>query len=255
MRARDRVGLNLPPIFLRIMLGAVFLWAGLAKVMSTAEVKGQDAADLARLGVISANQPASPAPAAPTGAPEAKPKTGSAAPMDPVVKLASQATPEPKAEDFPNPVKIKAMHMLTLGLVHAAHPGVDDKGAAKMPLWPSALAEKQWAIYMAWAATITELVGGGAVLIGLLTRFWSLGLAVVMLVALWLTHIGPAIQSGQAQLGFLPSYGTFDPQWTYFFFPFTLMCGAFALLFLGPGRLSVDNALFSSGRADDDDAG
>ena len=65
-----------------------------------------------------------------------------------------------------------------------------------------------------------------------------------MLGAIWLTTIGPAIQSGNAALGFLPNNDTFDiAAWTPVFFQFTVLMSALALLFVGPGMLSFDRLL------------
>ncbi len=251
MRVRDRVGLNFPPLILRFMLGAIFLWAGLGKLMTTFPVQGQDAADLAKMGVV--GTPVAPAPKV-----EEKPKTGaSRTDSSSRIVLASQQTPakpEPKkAEDFSTPTNVRGLHQLSLMILHVAHPGADDKGAAKMPLWPEALAKESWPVYFAWAAALAETLAGAGLLVGFLTRFWGLTVAGVMAVALWLTQFGPAIQSGNTMLGFLPAHPTFSPDWIHLFFPFAMLCSGLAILFLGPGRLSLDYALFAPAREDDDE--
>ena len=64
-------------------------------------------------------------------------------------------------------------------------------------------------------------------------------------VGLWLWQLGPAIQSGNTKLGFLPSYQTFDHQaWQGVMFPVVLICAAAALVCLGSGALGVDRVLF-----------
>ena len=55
MRHRDRIGLTLPPLFLRLLLGLVFLQAGLGKVMSTMEVDAARAAAVTRPVVLPAS--------------------------------------------------------------------------------------------------------------------------------------------------------------------------------------------------------
>lgn len=240
------------------MLGAIFLFAGLMKITQTMEVSGQQAADLANLGIISAaspptQPPPSSNPVSPAG-PDKKP--GAQAPgLDPRVMLARQVAPARVFTngDFPAPVKVRLVHGLTLMLIGAAHPGTTSDGAAMMPLWPAALALGKWPVYMAWAATLTETIGGAALLVGFFTRFFALSISIVMLNALWLTQIGPAIQGGKTTLGFLPAYPIVDERWTPLFLQFSLMMSAWALLFLGPGRASLDNLLFAPAREDDDE--
>lgn len=257
MRVRDRIGLNFPPLLLRIMLGAVFLFAGLVKITQTMEVSGQQAADLANLGVISL--PASASPPAPNtnSTPPATPekKTGALnESAGPRVSLARQGGRTYTSADFPTPVKgVRLLHGLTLSLIDNANPGFSAEGAAKMPLWPKALALGNWPVYMAWAAALTEAVGGAALLAGFFTRFFALSISIVMCTAMWLTQIGPAIQSGKTQLGFLPAYPIVDERWATLFLQFALCMSAWALLFLGPGRASLDKLLFSKPSEDDDE--
>ena len=102
---------------------------------------------------------------------------------------------------------------------------------------------------LALAAALTELIGGILVLVGLLTRFSAFGLTNVMLVAMWLTGFGPAIQSGSTRLGFLPDYPWFgSDQWTLLLFQFSLCGAALALVFAGPGTLSMDRLLLGGSR-------
>jgi putative oxidoreductase len=85
-------------------------------------------------------------------------------------------------------------------------------------------------------AALSEFGGGIGLILGLLTRFWSLGLAVTMAVAAGMVHIAkgdPFVASGPGQ-----------PSWelaaVYF-------AGSVLFLLAGPGRWSVDACLF--GRA------
>lgn len=66
MRLRDQVALTLPTLFLRIILGITFLWAGTGKLMGTYAVTGDNAARLANIGVM----PTAPAPAMPDVEPD-----------------------------------------------------------------------------------------------------------------------------------------------------------------------------------------
>ena len=87
----------------------------------------------------------------------------------------------------------------------------------------------------AWVAACTEFGAGLLVALGLLTRFGALGLAVAMGVASFLAH--PYVwdqRSGGMELTAV------------------LMCMAVALVFTGPGRVSVDRLLFHRETVDAD---
>jgi uncharacterized membrane protein YphA (DoxX/SURF4 family) len=239
------------------MLGVIVLWMGLGKILGRYEVSGQDAAVLANLGLIKPVTPATaPPPAAPT-TPAATPPTGAPAKtgsLAPIIRLASQPAVKYTASDFQTPVKVRKLYTLTLALKAASEPGAKPDGSPKAPTWPKALADGDWPVHLAWTAAILETAGGVGLLLGLLTRLWAIGLAARMLAAMWLTQFGPAIQAGDAVLGFLPPHETFDTQaWRPFLLHFSLFMTALALVFLGPGRASVDHAIFAPTRTDDDD--
>lgn len=293
MNTRQRLGLSLAPLLLRIALAVVFIWAGAVKLMTTMPVKGQDAAILANMGIGLKTGPLSPAvipapskpsdPAAPAGMqpperplpapgaeprkpgnpsraepplrPEAKPiivtqreAAPSAMPM-PLLALAAPASapasasaaPAYTADQFPDAQEVLAVYGIAIGLHKASIPG--GPAGSTMALVPAAFGQGSVPIYLAWAAGITELAGGALVLIGLFTRFWSFAIACVMLVAMWMTQIGPAIQSGDTFLFILPNHpwnrmDLFVP----FMFQFTLFMMALALTILGAGSASVDGA-------------
>lgn len=124
----------------------------------------------------------------------------------------------------------------------------------RFPLVPEALGNKPWPVTLAWAATITEIVAGVFLLIGFITRFSALGVGGVMLGAIWMTELGPAIQAGATMLGFLPAYEVFSPDaWKTLLWQFALMTMALGVVFSGAGALSLDRVLFGPvGGAEDD---
>jgi putative oxidoreductase len=123
-----------------------------------------------------------------------------------------------------------------------------------MRLWPYGLGQGRWPVYQAYAVAFTELVGGACLLIGLMTRLWSVVLAGVMLGAIWLTEIGPSIQMGDAVLGFLPNRAALAPgEWQRLMLQLSLLMSSFALAFLGAGRASLDYMLFGPPRDEDDE--
>ena len=80
------------------------------------------------------------------------------------------------------------------------------------------------------AAAFAELIGGALVLFGFLTRLGAMMIVPVMLVAIFGVHWG----------------GFFLPRG--FEYALVLLCIAFALVFAGGGRLSVDEKLMHSRR-------
>ena len=257
MSFRDRVGLNIAPLFLRVALGASFIYAGWGKLLEDMPVRGEAAATLANLGFIDPPVPGGAAPGEPAQLPEDPPETpdtpdpadGVDAPAEEppaeamaggVRLLTAQASdPAFTAADFAEPVEVKRR----LGLVLLLN------GAAQNGDWPAPLASPFMLNALSWTATLSEFLGGWLILLGFLTRVWALGFVNAMLVALWLTQIAPAVGAPNAFLGFLPEMKMGDPaEWTkayqLLFYQFTLLGAALAVVFLGPGKLSLDALVF-----------
>jgi uncharacterized membrane protein YphA (DoxX/SURF4 family) len=167
-------------------------------------------------------------------------QTTPAAPSTPVISRA-----QPSAADFPETMSVSRVHGLTLLLHSAANPAPGDNGQPKMALWPAFASKDHWPKTLAYAAAITEITAGLFLLVGLFVRVSAFSLAGVMLGAIWLTEIGPAMQAGTARFGILPGYGLWDVgAWKTILWQLSLLCSALALVFTGPGALALDNALF-----------
>ncbi len=141
-------------------------------------------------------------------------------------------------------VEARRVDMLTVSLKDASE-GNDERAR----LIPAAMGAKPWASGLAWAATITEIAAGGLLVVGLFTRLWALSLMWVMGVAMWLTQIGPVVMSrvpDTGVLGFLPKPGIAGDNWQTLILQFVLFMVAFALLLLGPGRMSLDAWVFGT---------
>lgn len=271
-------GQRFAPFLLRLSLGATFLWAGFGKIYADTQVQGERAALLADMGVNSVlsskgggeTKPKTPAPKkdSPELAPEPSSRPTPKEPLPsggspsaaagqgtltitPLVALAAPLGDGPhSADEFPEPIKVKRLYELALGLHAAANPAPGADGKTGMPLWPSVAAKGSWPVYLAWAVTLAEVVGGFSLLAGFLTRLGGFSIAVVMAGAMWLTEIGPAVQSGKTWLFVLPDHSAFggmgEEGGTYMMLLWqgTLLASSLAVLLLGPGCLSLDGLLF-----------
>lgn len=131
-------------------------------------------------------------------------------------------------------VRALGLHHITLMLDKAGHP---------MP------------VVFGWLAAVSEVGGGVAMFVGLLTRLAGLGLATAMGYAFWFTSypalataagangsISPNVMQALGAVGKLD----FGAQSTLFF-QMALFAMAMAVVFSGAGRLSLDAALFRRG--------
>jgi len=76
----------------------------------------------------------------------------------------------------------------------------------------------------AWAAALSEFLGGICVLVGLFTRYAALAIAIVMAVAVAKVHLHEGLVDGYE-------------------FPLTLLTVAVAIVLLGAGPASVDHTV------------
>ena len=240
--------LGLAPLILRLVLGATILWSGLGKWYSTISVQGDDAALLVNLGVL--DRPTTPAPA-PTPAP-AKPLptpgallilAQSTTPTKPIPVTAGPAILT--GADFPDPVSCRALWRIAAAVHRAAHPTPDPFAKpSSSSYWPKFVGDGLWPKWIAIAVLIAEIGGGLMLLLGLFTRLAALAAAAVMLGSIWINQIGPAINSGQTLLGFLPAHDPWDtPAWMPLGWKLALLACALALLMLGCGVLALDRAI------------
>jgi uncharacterized membrane protein YphA (DoxX/SURF4 family) len=247
----------------------IFIWAGLAKILPKAHFDDQQTAMLANMGVSveapasTATPPANVTPDAPrppdrpipagegasrndgTGAlvmamqPTA---TGAVTPTAPVVTTTVRT-----ASEFRNGSDLRPLYRLALMLKGASEP----KASGQAGIIPASLGRGSTPVYLAWAAALTEVIAGALVLVGLFTRLNALALAGVMVVAAWLTTVGPNVGDPSALLGFLPIQNWYDnanPKMSTFNLQFSLFMAGMALAFMGGGGASVDGMLSGSSR-------
>jgi uncharacterized membrane protein YphA (DoxX/SURF4 family) len=257
----ERTALAVPPIFLRLALAITFLWAGFGKVLATFDVEGEAAARLANMGLqLATGTGAAPAPEpSDLETPEGDAQTTLPAPLgpgmtEPAFVLAQGTTPLYTAADFPVPQPVRRLYGLSLLIESSAFPEPGEDGTTPDSIWPAWGAEGPWPIVLAWAAALAEVLAGLFLLFGFMTRFSGLTVAGVMVVAMWLTEIGPALQAGDTKLGFLPNREVFDTAaWRSLLWQFALFCSGMAVVFSGAGALALDRMGRRKRRDEDDD--
>ncbi len=282
LNRRQRLALAVPPMFLRIILALTFLWAGLGKFLADMPINEQQAHALTEMGlmgdaqtdeadapepapaptpeprVVEPDAPTEPTPTqseTPEGgfdaieAPGSTPETASGTSASVVhtdrgTRLVAFQPGDP-AEDELRRSRLSAI----LLKIHAAANPPEDRPT----LYPPGLATGRLATIQAYSVAIIEIIAGVMLLMGMLTRVWAAALFMIMLGVIWLDSLAPNILSGQVVLGFLPDRALFDMGWVPLLWQFALLAMCGALVFSGPGAISVDNGLFGPDDGDDDD--
>lgn len=155
--------------------------------------------------------------------------------------------------DFPDLVETKRVYSIALLISKCADPGLTPDSVPITPVMPTALAQGPWPTLLAWSAAITELGAGLLLLLGLLTRFSAMGTFVVMLVAMWMTQLGPAaLHTPDAILGFIPRHDdVFSPAaYGTLLWQLALASMSLAVVFLGSGPIGIDRLIFGANPRD-----
>lgn len=206
---------------------------------------------------VPAHSPIAPTPDERAVRPDAAAPSREAHDEQPPSAAAAQpaaGAPQPIEAAAPSQRTVRRVWGLALRIHESANPGADAAGAQRMKLWPAAIGSGNWPRYFAIAVVVAELGGGVLVGLGLLTRLGAFALACVMLGAMWLDQIGPAVQAGSTVLWVLPAHGAWDvAAWRPLLWQFALLCCACAVVLLGAGAPSLDRALGWGQRGDDDD--
>jgi uncharacterized membrane protein YphA (DoxX/SURF4 family) len=94
----------------------------------------------------------------------------------------------------------------------------------------------QHAKLLSWTAAITEFVGGILILLGLFSRIWALGLATIMVVAVYATTWDRLIETRL--------FGLDHHEFNTLFCQLGLFVLAFGIMLTGAGPLSMDRMMF-----------
>lgn len=188
-------------------------------------------------GAPSGSVPGSPAsPGAPNAA------APNASPSAPAIKIISAA-------DFPRGATMRQLYEVALVVKNAAKDKPGSIGPSS--IWPAWAASGSWPVAIAWLVGLTEMIGGACILLGLFTRLSAFMLLGLMLGAMWLTELGPAMQAGKTMLLILPDRGPgtlFNEQlWQHWMWQLAMMTLALGAMLMGPGPLSLDHGVFAPG--------
>jgi uncharacterized membrane protein YphA (DoxX/SURF4 family) len=234
-------GIAIVPTLARLVLAAVFLFAGYTKLFTRsdfeAKADGAGSADRLHKWDISV-MPKNPTPAAPTAR-----RTGD---WDIVRVAYRQETPATTDPETPPPTQAPTEPPPATAPLSQAPVGSSATLAPGTYTAPSLyglaimLDDKQWPypVALAWLAALTEFVGGGMMLIGLFSRIWGLALAGVMGVAFYLTSL-PALQAAPNILSLSPMESS------TLFVQSALFVLALGVALTGAGPLSLDRLLFT----------
>ena len=223
MGCRRVAAMHLVPLISRLVLAAAFIPAGWGKVMGTSTVQGPEAAAI-RAMLADPWKTTPTDTTAETPGEDADATTGGEAPAEEATPVdpPADATGDDPTSDPEAPLEIR--NVLGLATMLDAH-------GLPMP------------VVLAWIAALVELVGGGLLVIGLLSRVWALGLLVAMGVAFALTSLDPLLASGP--------FGLDVPAYTKAVAQLALGALALGLLVSGPGAVAIDHSIFGPSRAND----
>lgn len=164
-----------------------------------------------------AQQPPTSPPVSPPSSPPSSPPTSPQAPAAGSPGAGGSTTihavPAPLP---PGNYRADGMHVVTLTLESHGWPA---------PVW------------MARLVTFTELVGGALLAVGLFSRLWGLGLAIIIAVSFYMSSFNT-----------LQAVSLFDIEWSAYNWMFRqagLFVLAFGVFLTGPGPLSLDRLFFS----------
>jgi uncharacterized membrane protein YphA (DoxX/SURF4 family) len=217
---------NVVPFLSRLVLAAAFVTAGWAKLGQTT-FEGDAAATLQRASI------GTPKRAAPVVFQDGEAAAGDdevdrERPAEPDAPSEPPVTPGDLAVDTESApvaelVDARKLHGITLMLIDRDIPA-------------------QYAPWLAWAAVLTELVGGALLLVGLFSRIWGLGLAITMVVAFYLTSLDVMLDAIVFKLAIPDPFNQVYNQLGLFVL-------SFGIFLTGPGAFSLDRILFRGGSA------
>lgn len=181
---------------------------------------------------------------------------GDAVAITPVSLLASTAQkptsqPTAKGTNATKPPSVQAAALAAMSKTTEQESPAEAPAASKSGHRPAAMTIalrlrevgfENWSQPTAWAASVAELIGGVAIFIGLLTRFWAFVMAVMLGTSFWLSTI-----QAEGMFDRNPFEWAADaPAFEQMLFAAGLFVLAVGLLIKGSGPLALDRLLWPS---------
>ncbi|MDP7030048.1 MAG: DoxX family protein [Phycisphaerales bacterium] len=241
MSSTSTAGTGILRLLTRLVLGTAFFFSGwhacFQDVAFTAEeIRSLEGVPVAPIEVALRSAPVAAPAAAPAERAATSPEAASSEARSP------EATPPAEASAAPDE-SAAASPLQPIGPF--ASTGPVERAAAER--WALSLREAgvgDFAEPLAWAAAVASLLGGPLVLIGLLTRFFALTMAVMLGASFWFASV---VDAGL--------FGTNPFEWwvedeaavRVMFAQAAFFVLAVGLLIKGPGGLSIDRIIWPSG--------
>jgi uncharacterized membrane protein YphA (DoxX/SURF4 family) len=166
---------------------------------------------------------------------------------DPVEKV------DPPAAETPPPAEAKeteppADPTSPAGAAASVDDGLTRPAAARITIRLREAGFEGWSEPVAWAASVTQLLGGALIFVGLLTRLWAFLLAVVLGGSFWLVTVQAAGMFDLSPFEWAAKGSDFQEM----FFTLAMFVLAFGVLLTGPGMVAMDTLLWKPARLETD---
>ena len=162
-------------------------------------------------------------------------------------------TPQFAAYQFGQPIGLRKVYLTALKLHYAAFP--PPRSVNPTSVVPAFMGAGMVPVYVAHTAAVVELMAGVLLLLGVYCRFWALLTGAIMLGAIFIDQVAPALRSGNTTLWLLPGPGP-GQAWHELdvyrglLWQAALAAMSFCVVLIGAGAVALDNAqLFAAKNA------
>ena len=149
------------------------------------------------------------------------------------------------AYQFGQPIGLRKVYLTALKIHYAAFP--PPRSVNPTSVVPAFLAAGMVPVYVAHTAAVAELMAGVLLLLGVYCRFWALLTGAIMLGAILIDQVAPALRSGNTTLWLLPGPGP-GQAWHELdvfrglLWQAALAAMSFCIVLIGAGAVALDNA-------------